>query len=105
MGKKQIKKALELFTARAKKELKAEKVILFGSYAQNTATAYSDVDVAVLSEVFSAIPQEKRLDILYPLTADLSPDFHPFGFTPDEFEKARQTSTLFEIKTRGIPLE
>ena len=104
MGKKQIRKALEIFTARAKKELQAEQVILFGSYAKDAATEYSDVDVAVLSNVFSHIPQEERLDVLYPLTADLSPDFHPFGFTPEEFAKARKTSTLFEIKTNGIPL-
>ncbi len=104
MDKKYIQKTLAIFAKRAKKKFDAEKVILFGSYARGQATDYSDIDVIVLSNKFSSIPQEKRLDALYPLTAKLYPDVHPFGYTPKEFANAKKTSTLFEIQKTGIPL-
>jgi predicted nucleotidyltransferase len=104
MDKKRIQKTLAIFAKRAKKKFDAEKVILFGSYARGQATAYSDIDIIVLSKKFSSIPKEKRLDALYPLTTDLYPDVHPFGFTPREFVSAKRTSTLFEIQKTGVTL-
>lgn len=104
MDKKHIQKTIAVFAHRAKKKFEAEKVILFGSYARGKANAYSDVDVIVLSKMFSSIPKEKRLDALYPLTSDLFPDVHPFGFTPREFARAKRTSTLFEIQKTGVTL-
>jgi len=101
MGKKQIQKDLKIFAARAKKNLKAEKIILFGSYAVGKADDYSDVDVAVLSEIFAKIPFEKRLDLLYPFIKDLKFDFHPFGLTSSEFAKTSPASILSEIKSYG----
>lgn len=101
MGKKQIQKELKIFAARAKKNLKAEKVILFGSHAVGKADDYSDVDVVVLSKVFAKIPFEKRLDVLYPLIRDLQLDFHPFGLTPSELSRASPVSILSEIKFTG----
>lgn len=101
MGKKQVQKELKIFAARAKKNLKAEKVILFGSYATGKADGYSDVDVAVLSKIFAKVPFEKRLDILYPLIKDFELDFHPFGLTPLELTKTSPVSILSEIRSSG----
>ncbi len=101
MGKRQIQKSLKIFAKRAKEKFKAEKIILFGSYAHGQANEYSDVDVVVLSKNFSKIPKEQRLDALYPLAADLYPDFHPFGFTPSEFAHSSKLSVLSEAKTAG----
>ena len=101
MGKNQVQKELKIFAARAKKNLKAEKVILFGSYATGEANDYSDIDVAVLSKIFAKIPFEKRLDILYPLMKGLELDFHPFGLTPSELAKTSPVSVLSEIRTSG----
>ena len=104
MGKKQIQKTLEIFADRVKKTLQPEKMYLFGSYAYGRTTEYSDIDVVVVSNRFKTIPQEKRLDLLYDLTKDLYPDFHAFGFTPEEFKRASRLTTLEEVKQRGIPL-
>lgn len=101
MGKKQIQKELKIFASRAKKNLKADKVILFGSYAVGSANDYSDVDVVVLSQIFAKIPFEKRLDILYPLIKDLEFDFHPFGLTQSELAKTSPVSILSEISSTG----
>lgn len=101
MGQKKIQKALKIFAERAKKNLKAEKVILFGSFAMGKANSFSDVDVMVISKTFAKIPSEKRLDVLYPLTKGLIPDFHPFGLTPREFTRSGQATIISEIKSIG----
>lgn len=101
MDNKQIQKELKIFAVRAKRNLKAEKVILFGSYAAGKADGYSDVDVVVLSKIFAKIPFEKRLDILYPLVRDLTLDFHPFGLTPSELSKTSPVSILSEVRSTG----
>ena len=101
MDNKAIKKQLNIFVTRAKKTLQAQKVILFGSYAQKKANEYSDVDVIVLSKKFAKIPFDKRLDLLYPLTENLYPDFQPLGFTPEEFAKINST-TLSDARRTGV---
>lgn len=102
MDKRKIKKSLKIFAQRAKKNLKAEKVILFGSFARGKANDYSDVDVVVLSNIFAKISQSERLDVLYPLTRGLSPDFHPFGFTSKEFNKNAHSTILSEVRSTGV---
>ena len=65
MDKKAIQKTIKIFAQRAKRELQADKVVLFGSHARGQANLYSDIDLIVISEMFSKVPEEKRLDI-YP---------------------------------------
>lgn len=104
MDKKQVQKSLKVFTLRVKAKFKPKQILLFGSYSTGKHTTFSDIDIAVISNKFKSIPQEKRLDVLYPLTADLYPDFHVFGFTPTEFKKASSLTTVAEIKKQGIDL-
>lgn len=104
MGKRKIEKNLKLFVKRVKKQFKPEQVLLFGSYARGQANKYSDVDVVVVADVFRMFPFEKRLDVLYPLIYDLSPDFHPLGYTPEEFQKVNKLTTLSEIKKYAVSL-
>lgn len=101
MGKRKIQKTLKVFTQRVKKDLQADKVILFGSYASGKANDYSDVDVVVLSKVFAKVPKEERLDLLYPMTKGLSPDIHPFGYTKEEFKGLNKFSTISEARQAG----
>jgi len=104
MGEKQIEKVLKIFTRRIKEKFDPEEILLFGSYAGGKAGDYSDVDLVVIAEKFSSIPEEKRLDVLYDITSDLYPDFHVFGYTRDEFEKASKLTILEEVKQNGISL-
>jgi predicted nucleotidyltransferase len=67
-----------------------KKVILFGSYAKNKQTKYSDIDVALVSDDFSGIPAEDVKLFLSALrkhymiqaqtynTKDFSPTQNPF---------------------------
>lgn len=104
MDQKQIQRALNIFTDRVKKKFAAEQIFLFGSYARGKANEYSDVDLVVIAKQFSDIPENRRFDLLYDLTAGLTPDFHVHGFTPQEFDNASPLTSLSEIKHEGIPL-
>ena len=104
MGKTKIQKDIKLFTERVKKKFRPKRVLLFGSFARGDVNEYSDVDVVVISDAFKSIPSEKRLDILYPLTMDLTPDFHVFGYTSEEFDKASNLTTVAEIKKHAVRL-
>lgn len=79
-------------------------MILFGSYAKNTATEYSDIDVVVVSDTFKTMSQKKRLDSLYRITSDLQPDIHPFGFTTEEYATLSPLVSISEVKTSGIDI-
>lgn len=104
MDKKQAKKNIGVFANRVKTRFRPKKVLLFGSYAVGRPSAYSDVDIVVVSEQFIRTPHEKRLDLLYDLTKDLTPDFHVFGLTPKEFDQLSPLTSIYEAKQHGIAL-
>ena len=49
MVKKEITERLQKISERLKKEYKAEKVILFGSYSRGEATEDSDIDLFIIA--------------------------------------------------------
>lgn len=104
MGKKQVQKNISIFTDRVNAQFRPKKVLLFGSYASGHPSVYSDVDIIVISEQFATTLPEKRLDLLYDLTKDLTPDFHVFGFTPKEFDQLSPLTSIYEAKQYGITL-
>lgn len=104
MGKKQIEKSLTTFKSRVQQRFQHSKILLFGSFAKGKTNTYSDIDVLVVSPEFRKISQEKRLDVLYDLTKGLRPDFHVFGYTPQELQKAHPVSTLADIKETAITI-
>ena len=71
----------------------AQKVLLFGSYARQTATETSDVDLLVIAD--SNLPRFKRSRSLYRL---FNP--YPFGmdilvYTPEEIKQAAECKQSF----------
>jgi len=104
MDKKQIQQSLNIFTNRVKKQFQPQQIFLFGSYARGEANEYSDVDMLVVSEQFSDIPEDERFDELYDLTKGLYPDFYVYGFTPKELAQASPLTSLAYAKREGIPL-
>jgi predicted nucleotidyltransferase len=72
---------------------RAERVLLFGSYARGTASPDSDVDLMVVAQ--SDLPRFKRSRALY---RAIRP--HPFPmdilvFTPEEVERGKEAKTSF----------
>ncbi len=105
MDIKKIQPVIKAYLKELKKNIKPERVILFGSYASGKATNDSDIDLVVLSNDFNKMPFEKRLDLLIdarqdPLTHQFGMDI--FGYTPEEYAKASPLTTLGEIKETGV---
>lgn len=105
MDIKKIRPVIKVYLEELKKKIKPEKVILFGSFARETAGKDSDIDLIILSNDFKRISFEKRLDLLinareHHLTRKFGMDI--FGYTPEEFAQASPLTTLGEIKETGI---
>lgn len=102
MGKKNIKKQLEIFKSRIRGEFSSAKIILYGSYAKNLANSYSDVDLIVLSDDFFGMNEDDRFRKLYNISEDLHPDFQAHGLTFEEVVTIDKESTLKEAIEEGI---
>lgn len=50
MDKKQVIECVSLFAEKVKQNMDVQQVILFGSHTKGTATEYSDIDVAVVTD-------------------------------------------------------
>ncbi len=104
--KRELTKRLRTIGSRIKKEYRAERVILFGSYAKGDATEDSDVDLLVVAPTkerfFERMASVRRL--IRDLRGGLP--VAPIVLTPTELEKRRQTGDPFvrEILRTGVSL-
>lgn len=96
-----VGKSLRPAIERIVRELKPEKVILFGSYAYGTPTPHSDVDLLVIMQTKASLKDRSwavsRLLLPRPFPVDI------LVKTPKEVEKALTSGDFFlkEILTRG----
>lgn len=104
MGQKKINKKMIESIRQFKKKIKADKVILFGSYATGKATEHSDIDLILVSKKFKGrdfFSRCKGLWLKWPL--DLPVDFVPY--TPKEFAKlSKDVSIVSEALREGIEI-
>ena len=68
-------------------QFNAERVILFGSYAEGSATKDSDIDLLVVAE--TSLPPEKRYSAVRRLVADVPASFDIIVKTRDEYNRWR----------------
>ena len=80
----------------ATKNIHAECVILYGSYAKGTAQPYSDIDIVIISEDLERWPIIERLQMLSRATLSLKAPFEVLGYTPEEIQKNGKDSILWE---------
>jgi len=78
---------IEEYGRRIGREFGAERIILFGSYAQGAAAEDSDVDLLVVAETDLA-PRE-RYSAVRRLVADVPASFDIIVKTPEEYERWR----------------
>jgi predicted nucleotidyltransferase len=64
-----------------------EKIILFGSYAKDTATKDSDIDLLIVANI--DLPPVERYCAVREALADFPTGFDLIVKTPDEYEKWR----------------
>ena len=78
---------IEEFGRRIGRRFKAQKVVLFGSYAQGTATDDSDVDLLVVAD--TSLPPPQRYAAVRNLVADFPAGFDIIVKTPAEYSRWR----------------
>jgi len=104
--KRELKRHLQTIGKKIKQEYRAERVILFGSYARGDATEDSDVDLLVVA------PTKERFFVRMATVRRLIRDLRnglpvsPIVLTPAELEKRRQAGDPFvrEILETGVSL-
>lgn len=78
---------IERFGRQIGEQFKAEKVILFGSYAQGTAKEESDIDLLVVAR--TNLPPGERYGAVRRLVSDFPAGFDIVVETPEEYSKWR----------------
>ncbi len=82
--------------------IRVQKLIMFGSYAQGTATPESDLDLAVLSDDFAGMDVWSKLSLLGRARLGLAKPMEIMGLTAAEFQAAASgTFIADEIRTKG----
>lgn len=74
-------------------------IVLFGSQANGTATEWSDIDLAVISNDFGGKNSVERMEVLAKAIADVWEPIEALGFTPEEWE--RGDSAMAQIAREG----
>ena len=102
----QIEERIRKIGERIKKEYRAEKVILFGSYARGVTTQDSDIDLFIVAPTKERFFQ--RMATVRRLIRDLRNGLPvaPIVLTAKELEKRRAAEDPFieEVLATGIPL-
>jgi len=78
---------IEELGRRIGRDFNADKVVLFGSYADGVATNDSDVDLLVVAR--TSLPPRKRYAAVRRLVADYPASFDIIVKTPDEYARWR----------------
>ena len=104
--KRELNKRLQTIGKKIKREYRAEKVILFGSYATGNATEDSDVDLLVIAPTKERFFE--RMASVRRLIRDLRDGLpvSPIVLTPAELKKRRVAGDPFgrEILETGVSL-
>jgi uncharacterized protein len=96
---RKFKKALE------QKGITVEKMILYGSHANDKADEHSDIDIIVISEYFNGMNVLQRGETFGKVLADIKmvAPIEPLGFTENEFNKKGSGTFIGdEVKAKGI---
>lgn len=98
-----IRKEIIEILKRLKRELNAE-VYLFGSFAKQTHTLESDVDIVVVSDIFENLDYIERVKIIrMKLPKNIGFDIIPL--TPKELENKMRKTFYKEISKYWIKIE
>jgi len=80
-----LREIINNYFRKISKDIKIEKVILFGSYTKGTIHQYSDVDLAVFSDNFKDGNRIENLKYLILKAMDFDLDLKPQLFIVDDY--------------------
>ena len=103
----QARQIAKKYVTEARKKIKVEKALLFGSAARGKMTEDSDIDMIIISDEFKEMDLIKRLVLLSCLRGRKFLDWPMdiLGYTAEEFDKLSKISSMFiEAKRQGITI-
>jgi uncharacterized protein len=80
--------------------IQVERIILFGSQADGTATESSDIDLIVISPSFADKSYWERIDILSEAIYEVFAPIEATAFTPEEWQSGQ--SLMVDYAREGI---
>lgn len=83
------------------KHISVEHLILFGSYANGSPRADSDIDVIVVSGDFKSMSVFDKISLLADASVAVDSRIELIGVTASEYEQAQRGSLLNDIKQKG----
>jgi len=96
MDKRRVYEIISAFrNAIESRGIKADKLILFGSYATGQCREDSDIDLVVISRDFQNKSYWERIDILSDAIYALFEPIEVMAFTPDEWQSRESILTDF----------
>ena len=71
------------------KGIRVDRIVLFGSYADGTQRADSDIDLVVVSESFEGMEYWKRIDVLSDAISEIFQPIEATGMTESEWRSRK----------------
>ncbi len=101
---KELLDIINEYISKLSKEIKIDKVILFGSYAKGTNREDSDIDLAIFSDAFNEMDRVEGMTFLLMRTFGLGIDLQPQPFTLADLED-EDNWLAKEVEETGIELK
>lgn len=99
--RKNIRTIVKRFVEILSKEMRVQKVILFGSYASGRPRRDSDVDIAVISPDLGKRNEMEEMAHLLKKAHEVDIDLEPHPFHPRELRHPEKSSFVYEILKTG----
>ena len=96
-----IKEIGEEIKAYLSKQIKVEKIIVYGSYVYGKPEEDSDIDIAVISKDFDGMGILDKIEILSGVSLNIDSRIEAKGFSLKEYAEAPPGSLLELIKHKG----
>lgn len=97
---KDVKKLVNLYIAELSKNIKVEKVILFGSYGRKTERDYSDIDILIVSDNFDG-GSKRDYRILDSAARRINPLIEAIPCTKKDFNNYEKGDFIHAIRKTG----
>lgn len=91
------------YVNRVDNEIGADQVFLYGSTAKGKRHRNSDVDLIVISNYFTGVPEPKRWGLLQHLW-NYKEDLETLAYTPGEFAKIKERFLMQKILQYAVEL-
>lgn len=95
-----VKATIERFRVALEREIRVDRLVLFGSYAHGAPDAWSDIDLAVVSPDLG--DPRRDVPLLARIRVAIDPALAPVPLTPGQWQSVTPGSLVREIRLTGI---